>query len=102
MNNNTLLHPWIHSRWSFGVLLWEIFSFGGSPYPGLPMKELFSFLEEGERMDCPEICPNEIYKIMQDCWKRSPYERPMFEQITERITKCMEQHGQNVSIITYS
>lgn len=47
-------------RWSFGILMWEIFTLGGSPYPGIPVEELFKLLKEGHRMDRPSNCTHEL------------------------------------------
>ncbi|KAL7985886.1 hypothetical protein Chor_011052 [Crotalus horridus] len=46
--------------WSFGILMWEIFTLGGSPYPGIPVEELFKLLKEGHRMDKPSNCTHEL------------------------------------------
>ena len=85
--------------WSYGILLWEVFTLGGSPYPGLRTEELISFLEEGRRMDCPEICPKSIYEIMLDCWKKNPYDRPLFVQITERLNNILRQNVSSVCLV---
>uniref|UniRef100_A0A8C2EXY5 Fibroblast growth factor receptor n=1 Tax=Cyprinus carpio TaxID=7962 RepID=A0A8C2EXY5_CYPCA len=71
--------------WSFGVLLWEIFTLGGSPYPGVPVEELFKLLREGHRMDRPSACTQEIYLMMKDCWHAVPTQRPTFKQLVEDL-----------------
>lgn len=46
--------------WSFGILLWEIFSFGGSPYPGIALQDIFKLLKSGYRMQRPKQCPQQM------------------------------------------
>ncbi|XP_069801145.1 fibroblast growth factor receptor 1 isoform X3 [Dendropsophus ebraccatus] len=75
--------------WSFGVLLWEIFTLGGSPYPGVPMEELFKLLKEGHRMDKPTNCTNELYMMMRDCWHAVPSQRPTFVQLVEDLDRIV-------------
>nr|ACE95861.1 fibroblast growth factor receptor-1 isoform IIIb [Squalus acanthias] len=75
--------------WSFGVLLWEIFTLGGSPYPSIPVEELFKLLKEGHRMDKPSNCTNELYMTMRDCWHVMPSQRPTFKQLVEDLDRIL-------------
>ncbi|XP_073430536.1 fibroblast growth factor receptor 3 isoform X3 [Dendrobates tinctorius] len=75
--------------WSFGVLLWEIFTLGGSPYPGIPVEELFKLLKEGHRMDKPANCTHELYMIMRECWHAVPSQRPTFKQLVEDLDRAL-------------
>ncbi|XP_032137733.1 fibroblast growth factor receptor 2 isoform X6 [Sapajus apella] len=75
--------------WSFGVLMWEIFTLGGSPYPGIPVEELFKLLKEGHRMDKPANCTNELYMMMRDCWHAAPSQRPTFKQLVEDLDRIL-------------
>uniref|UniRef100_A0A6Q2YUQ4 receptor protein-tyrosine kinase n=1 Tax=Esox lucius TaxID=8010 RepID=A0A6Q2YUQ4_ESOLU len=75
--------------WSFGVLLWEIFTLGGSPYPGVPVEELFKLLKEGHRMDRPAACTEELYMMMRDCWHAVPSGRPTFQQLVEDLDSTL-------------
>ncbi|XP_061454312.1 vascular endothelial growth factor receptor kdr-like isoform X2 [Rhineura floridana] len=81
--------------WSFGVLLWEIFSLGASPYPGVQIDEDFCRrLKEGTRMRSPEYSTLEIYQTMLDCWHGAPTERPTFTELVERLGDLLQANVQ--------
>ncbi|XP_078358900.1 fibroblast growth factor receptor 4-like [Oculina patagonica] len=71
--------------WAFGILVWEIVTFGGSPYPGVPLENLFELLKSGYRMEQPLNCPDNMYKIMLKCWQDSPTQRPTFEELVQEF-----------------
>ena len=83
--------------WSFGICLWEIFTLGGTPYPGIPTEQLLDFLSEGHRMEQPHNCPLDMYTIMRDCWEQNPEQRPTFTQLSERIGRILELHASKVT-----
>ncbi|KAF1386139.1 hypothetical protein PFLUV_G00115060 [Perca fluviatilis] len=81
--------------WSFGVLLWEIFSLGASPYPGVCIDELFCRrLKEGTRMRPPEYATTEIYQTMLDCWLDRPTDRPTFAELVEHLGNLLQASAQ--------
>ncbi|ETN59928.1 hypothetical protein AND_008464 [Anopheles darlingi] len=71
--------------WAFGIVLWEIGTLGGYPYPTIGNHELQSFLEQGKRLERPENCTAEVYALMLQCWREDPAERPTFEQISKQL-----------------
>ncbi|XP_065778297.1 proto-oncogene tyrosine-protein kinase receptor Ret isoform X3 [Muntiacus reevesi] len=75
--------------WSFGVLLWEIVTLGGNPYPGIPPERLFNLLKTGYRMERPDNCSEEMYSLMLQCWKQEPDKRPVFADISKDLDKMM-------------
>ncbi|XP_038066814.1 plexin-B1-like [Patiria miniata] len=76
--------------WSYGVLLWEIFSKGAKPYPGIPNQDVYDFLKSGQRMDAPKNCPPEIYGIMVRCWQDNPKSRCTFVQVANELEELLE------------
>ncbi|XP_052470151.1 vascular endothelial growth factor receptor 3 isoform X3 [Carassius gibelio] len=80
--------------WSFGVLLWEIFSLGASPYPGIQIDEDFcNRLKDGTRMRAPDNASPEIYGIMLACWQGEPRERPTFPALVEILGDLLQENS---------
>lgn len=77
--------------WAFGVLLWEIATYGMSPYPGIDLSQVYDLLEKEYRMDCPEGCPEEVYELMRACWKWTPAERPSFAEIHQTFETMFQE-----------
>jgi len=71
--------------WSFGILLWEIYSFGRVPYPRIPVQEVVRYIENGYRMEAPEGCSPEITEIMKETWCPDAERRPSFKQLLTRL-----------------
>lgn len=72
--------------WSYGILLWEIFSLGSSPYPRIPVdSKFYKMIKDGYRMLSPECAPAELYDIMKSCWNSDPVKRPTFKQIVQMV-----------------
>ncbi|XP_066025560.1 uncharacterized protein [Pocillopora verrucosa] len=77
--------------WAFGVLLWELVTLGGTPYPTVNNRELLRLLKDGYRMEKPDICNDEMYKMMRECWLENPFDRPTFTLIRERLEEMMQK-----------
>ncbi|XP_050354715.1 fibroblast growth factor receptor homolog 1-like isoform X2 [Nymphalis io] len=75
--------------WSFGVLLWEIMTLGGTPYPTVPGQYMYQHLSAGHRMEKPPCCSLEIYMLMRECWSFSPGDRPSFTELVEDLDKIL-------------
>ncbi|XP_010287081.1 PREDICTED: tyrosine-protein kinase receptor Tie-1, partial [Phaethon lepturus] len=87
--------------WSFGVLLWEIVSLGGTPYCGMTCAELYEKLPQGYRMEKPRNCDDEVYELMRQCWRDRPYERPPFAQISMQLIRMLEARKAYVNMALF-
>ncbi|XP_019727270.1 megakaryocyte-associated tyrosine-protein kinase isoform X2 [Hippocampus comes] len=86
--------------WSYGILLWEIFSYGRQPYPKMvgslivinaSLKEVMERVEGGFRMEAPEDCLPAIYALMTICWAKEPRRRPTFHKMREKLEQEMKK-----------
>nr|XP_057911058.1 tyrosine-protein kinase ABL1 isoform X2 [Doryrhamphus excisus] len=97
--------------WAFGVLLWEIATYGMSPYPGIDLSQVYELLEKDYRMDRPEGCPEKVYELMRACWRWNPLERPSFAEthqafetmfqessISDEVEKELGKKGKKVTL----
>ncbi|XP_029300345.1 tyrosine-protein kinase SYK isoform X2 [Cottoperca gobio] len=71
--------------WSFGVLMWEAFSYGQKPYKGMKGNDVMQMIQSGTRMDAPLDCPLEMYTLMRTCWTYKADERPGFSVVEPRL-----------------
>ena len=67
--------------WSFGILLYEVVTYGRFPYPGMTNAEVLERIQAGYRMACPPTCPKNLHDMMCECWRDDPNSRPTFETL---------------------
>ena len=67
--------------WSFGIVLYEIITYGRFPYPDMTNAQVLEALQQDYRMPCPMGCPDKLHDIMLDCWREDPDSWPTFETL---------------------
>ena len=75
--------------WSYGVLLWEIWSMGELPYNGIPSKKVWANVIKGVRLKRPAESPEDIYLLMAACWDEYG-QRPKFSEILDTLVRYDE------------
>ncbi|XP_068731751.1 fibroblast growth factor receptor 1-like isoform X2 [Montipora capricornis] len=80
--------------WSYGVVLYEIFTVGGDPFPGVLMRDIPALLENGYRMSRPKYINSQLYETMTQCWENDPSKRPDFGSLKATFHKLMEEEEQ--------
>ncbi|KAJ8277105.1 hypothetical protein GJAV_G00071530 [Gymnothorax javanicus] len=84
------LYTTLSDVWSYGILLWEIFSLGGTPYPGMVVDSSFyNKIKSGYRLAKPEHATNDVYEVMMRCWNSEPEKRPSFHSLSETIATLL-------------
>eukprot|EP00049_Salpingoeca_infusionum_P009487 m.160285 g.160285 ORF g.160285 m.160285 type:complete len:1073 (+) comp14347_c2_seq1:610-3828(+) len=71
--------------YAFGVVLWEIFTRGKTPWRKVSTKDVTQRVKAGERLPFPETLAENVCQVMEDCWLANPDERPSFEQLRKRL-----------------
>ena len=76
--------------WSFGVLMWEVMTFGQVPYGDTDNFTIMEELQKGYRLPAPDSCPSVIYNLMLRCWSEDPDHRPSFTNVQESLLHIIE------------
>ncbi|XP_076699307.1 muscle, skeletal receptor tyrosine-protein kinase isoform X2 [Callospermophilus lateralis] len=84
--------------WAYGVVLWEIFSYGLQPYYGMAHEEVIYYVRDGNILSCPENCPLELYNLMRLCWSKLPADRPSFPSIHRILERMCERAEGTVGV----
>ncbi|XP_066538296.1 high affinity nerve growth factor receptor [Hoplias malabaricus] len=76
--------------WSFGVVLWEIFTYGKQPWYQLSNSEAIECITQGRELERPRTCPKEVHLLMQGCWQREPQQRLIIKDIYSRLVALVK------------
>ncbi|KAK0063773.1 serine/arginine repetitive matrix protein 2 [Biomphalaria pfeifferi] len=73
--------------WSFGVLLWEMFTYGFQPWAGFTGQQILEAIDAPnyQYLEQPDFCTSELYQLMKECWTHNPDDRPTFSSILLRL-----------------
>ncbi len=74
--------------WSFGVVMWEVFTYGMQPYYGTSNDEVMEKVRHGKVLEKPTDCSDRLYAIMNDCWTRESVSRPSFTELRQYLEEC--------------
>ncbi|XP_021694774.1 ephrin type-B receptor 5 isoform X6 [Aedes aegypti] len=77
--------------WSYGVVLWEVMSYGERPYWNWSNQDVIKSIEKGYRLPAPMDCPEALYQLMLDCWQKQRTHRPTFASITQTLDNLARQ-----------
>lgn len=85
--------------WSFGIVCWEVLSYGQRPYWNWSNQDVIKGIEKGYRLPPPRNCPETLYQIMIECWRKDRALRPSFAQLVKNLDehiRCTLQRGERV------
>uniref|UniRef100_A0A0M3HJM8 Protein kinase domain-containing protein n=1 Tax=Ascaris lumbricoides TaxID=6252 RepID=A0A0M3HJM8_ASCLU len=87
--------------WSYGVLLWEIFTLGDDPFKEFETaQKLTSFYESGGRLTKPPYMPENMSVIMSQCWLEDPNDRATFSRCKKMTEGVLREMNPQVTFMT--
>eukprot|EP00052_Salpingoeca_macrocollata_P001091 m.23829 g.23829 ORF g.23829 m.23829 type:complete len:677 (-) comp11095_c0_seq1:50-2080(-) len=81
--------------WSYGILMWELWTLGHVPYPTLSNLEVIDKVVEGHRLARPPAASHQVHQLMLDCWHHDPDYRPTFTEVARRLEENKGDYEEN-------
>ncbi|NXD66748.1 EPHA6 protein, partial [Eolophus roseicapillus] len=75
--------------WSYGIVMWEVMSYGERPYWEMSNQDVILSIEEGYRLPAPMGCPASLHQLMLHCWQKERNHRPKFSDIVNFLDKLI-------------
>ncbi|KAM9662194.1 ephrin type-A receptor 5 isoform 6-T6 [Morphnus guianensis] len=88
--------------WSYGIVMWEVMSYGERPYWEMTNQDVIKAVEEGYRLPSPMDCPAALYQLMLDCWQKDRNSRPKFEEIVSMLDKLIRNPSSLKTLVNAS
>ncbi|EGD82696.1 TK/HMTK protein kinase [Salpingoeca rosetta] len=79
--------------WSYGVTVWEVFTYSKQPYTGNKLQEVLKMVRGGHRLSRPSRCPEDLWRIIASCWDRDPRRRPTFRKLLRGLEQVASAHA---------
>ncbi|NXD29044.1 EPHAA protein, partial [Spelaeornis formosus] len=76
--------------WSFGIVMWEVLSYGERPYWDMSHQDVIKAVEDGFRLPAPANCQPPLHQLMLNCWQKDRSQRPKFSQIHSALSKLVQ------------
>ncbi|XP_032916495.1 ephrin type-A receptor 5-like isoform X9 [Catharus ustulatus] len=88
--------------WSYGIVMWEVMSYGERPYWEMTNQDVIKAVEEGYRLPSPMDCPAALYQLMLDCWQKDRNSRPKFDEIVSMLDKLIRNPSNLKTLVNAS
>ncbi|KAM5338325.1 ephrin type-A receptor 5 isoform 5-T5 [Glossophaga mutica] len=88
--------------WSYGIVMWEVVSYGERPYWEMTNQDVIKAVEEGYRLPSPMDCPAALYQLMLDCWQKDRNSRPKFDEIVNMLDKLIRNPNSLKTLVNSS
>ncbi|KAJ8008636.1 hypothetical protein DPEC_G00106930 [Dallia pectoralis] len=75
--------------WSYGIVMWEVMSFGERPYWDMSNQDVINAIEQDYRLPPPPECPSSLHSLMLDCWQKERSARPRFANVVSALDRLI-------------